>query len=444
MEDKIADLQQQIDLLANDIHHSQSRLVQLQRELDALRKTDDQPVLPAAGPVLQTKQPATLENFLGLRFIHLAGIVILVIGLSIGVKYAIDKQLISELTRVLLAYLAGGLLYFFSWRLKKNYHLFSAILFSGAMASLYFTTYAAYTYYQFFPFPVAFGVMILVTAFTVYNAIQYNRQEIAVLGMTGAYAIPFFISANKESILLFFSYIFFINAGILFLSFRKRWTIMGQIAMYLTWGLFFGAQFFRPSSPGDTLTGSIFMVLFYVLFLVNAFASRITRKEILAAVDIQQLLVNNIAVCLAAVFLYVTGDTGFGTVTGGLLLFVTGLCISCRIFFRLEDKLLQSLCMQAVALAVLFIFLQWQGIAITLLWIVLAVGLFIAGILLRRSWPRLAALLLMGATLAKLVIIDSSRFSTVEKIAGYLLIGTLLLVLSFLYQKYKGRLFGNE
>ncbi len=85
------------------------------------------------------------ENFLGLKVIHLIGIVLLVIGLSIGVKYAIDQELISQVARVALAYAAGGLLYGFSQRLKAKYAAFSAILFSGAAASLYFTTYAAFT-----------------------------------------------------------------------------------------------------------------------------------------------------------------------------------------------------------------------------------------------------------------------------------------------------------
>ena len=97
-----------------------------------------------------------LENFIGLRLIHLVGIVILVIGLSIGVKYAIDKDLISEGMRIVLAYAAGVVLYGLSVWLKRNYRSFSAILFSGAMASVYFTTYAAFVYYQLFSFSTAF------------------------------------------------------------------------------------------------------------------------------------------------------------------------------------------------------------------------------------------------------------------------------------------------
>src|SRR5438046_5475941 len=175
-----------------------------------------------------------LENFIGLRIIHLVGIVVLVIGLSIGVKYAIDNQLISESTRIILAYLAGIVLYLFSWRLKKKYQLFSAILFSGAVASLYFTTYAAFVYYGFFSFAVTFLVMGGLTFYTAFEAMRYNRQEIAVLGMVGAYGIPFLISANAERADLFFSYIILINIGVVYLSFKNKLKVMGQFALFIS------------------------------------------------------------------------------------------------------------------------------------------------------------------------------------------------------------------
>jgi len=47
-------------------------------------------------------------------------------------------------------------------------------------------------------------------------------------------------------------------------------------------------------------------------------------------------------------------------------------------------------------------------------------------------------------TLGKLIIFDSSKFTTIQKIIPYLIIGSLLLVLSFLYQKFRQTLFKND
>ena len=122
-EQKIEELQNQIDELSAQMRGYQQRLFTLQQELNKLQNKTS---LNSA--TNKTTTNATLENFIGLRVIHLVGVVVLVIGLSIGVKYAIDRELISEGARIVLAYTAGAVLYLLSWRLRKKYQLFSAIL----------------------------------------------------------------------------------------------------------------------------------------------------------------------------------------------------------------------------------------------------------------------------------------------------------------------------
>jgi uncharacterized membrane protein len=55
----------------------------------------------------------------------------------------------------------------------------------------------------------------------------------------------------------------------------------------------------------------------------------------------------------------------------------------------------------------------------------------------------MTAILLMGLTLVKLLMLDSLSFSPVQKIISYVLLGVLLLVVSFYYQKFKKQLFGE-
>src|SRR6266498_207941 len=111
-EQKIKELQKQIDDLSSELQNYRQKIFILQSELDRMqnKKTSVAPLTPQI-----PSQNARLENFIGLRIIHLVGIVVLVIGLSIGVKYAIDKQLISEMARIIFAYSAGVVLYLLSW-----------------------------------------------------------------------------------------------------------------------------------------------------------------------------------------------------------------------------------------------------------------------------------------------------------------------------------------
>jgi uncharacterized membrane protein len=85
----------------------------------------------------------------------------------------------------------------------------------------------------------------------------------------------------------------------------------------------------------------------------------------------------------------------------------------------------------------MFVAFEWDGLTVTLMWVGIAVVLFAAGIWLSLSWARLASALLMAVTLLKLLLFDSERFSTIQKIGSYIIIGILLLVFSFYYQKSK-------
>jgi len=432
-EQVIEELQRQIDVLASQMMDQRQRLFALQQELNRLQNKK-QGSTPSTEE--KTSQNSGFENFIGLRVIHFVGIILLVIGLSIGVKYVIDRQLISEVMRISLAYAAGIILYLLSWRLKKNYQLFSAILFSGAMASLYFTTYAAFVYYGFFSFAVTFLIMAGLTVYTAFESIRYDRQEIAVLGMVGAYGIPFLISANNGRADMFFSYIIFINAGIAFLSFKKKWKIMSWLALLISWILFISWGSFKYEAK-DFWTGFILMVILYLLFTVNALAYRLMRSEPLTPGDIQQLIINNVAFYVSSLIVFGYGE--FGT----HLASTTGVVAACMIlfaflsylFFKTENVLQQSLAMQAVVLIAMFIGLYWNGFFVTILWVAFSIILFGWGIISHRSWPRLAAILLMIVTLGKLVIFDSSKFTPIQKITAYLIIGVLLLILSFFYQK---------
>jgi len=437
-EQAIKELQKQLDLLSSEMKDHKQRLFLLQQELDRLQNKKE-----TVSTERRPSQNFRLENFIGLRVIHIVGIVLLVIGLSIGVKYVIDRQLISEVTRISLAYVAGIILYLLSWRLKKNYLLFSAILFSGAMASLYFTSYAAFVYYGFFSFAVTFLIMVALTVYTAFESIRYDRQEIAVLGMVGAYGIPFLISANHGRADLFFSYIIFINVGIVFLSFKKKWKIMGLLALMISWILFISWGFFRYEAK-DLWTAFILMSIFYLLFTINAFAYRLIRSEPLTAGNIQQVIINNIALYVSSLIVFGYGEFGthLANTTGWVAAWMLLFAFLSYLIFASENILHQSLAMQAVVLIVLFIGFYLNGFFVTISWVAFSILLFCWGIFNHRSWPRLTAILLMIVTLGKLVIFDSSKFSPIQKIVAYLVIGALLLVLSFFYQRKEPRFTG--
>jgi uncharacterized membrane protein len=182
---------------------------------------------------------SNLEKFIGENLISKIGIIVLIIGVGIGVKYSIDNDLISPAARIGVGYLFGfGLAGLAIW-LKKKYHNFSAALLSGGMAILYFVTYFAYSAYGLIPQGAAFGLMALFTLLTVAAALFYNRQVIAHIGLVGAYAVPFLLSTGSANYLFLFIYMAVLNAGILAVSVLRYWTSIFYTASLLTWLIYF-------------------------------------------------------------------------------------------------------------------------------------------------------------------------------------------------------------
>lgn len=441
--DAIEQLKSELLQLHQQVKSQEQTIRDLYRRLQQLNPGEAP--LPAVGsPRAASPFSGSYENFIGLRLIHLVGIVVLVIGLSIGVKYAIDKNLISEEARIGLAYGAGAALFVLSLRLRSRYEAFSAILFSGAMASAYFTTYGAYVYYAMMPSAVAFIIMILLTFFTVYQALSYNRKEIALLGLVGAYAIPFLISKNADRPELFFLYITLINTGVVFLTIKKGWKLVGSVAQHMSWLLFLGWSTLRYTDKHQWV-GTLVLAVLFVLFAFNTLAPRILNRQKIREGERWQLLLNNLALYIGAVMIFAQGyeSEAIAGVTLFVSLLTAGQAYALHYLWD-EAKTRNSVALFSLVLFVIFIAFQWEGLMVTLLWLLTAVLLFAYGLYWKSVWGRMVAVGLMGLTLFKLVVFDSLTFTTIQKVAAYIVLGILLLVVSFFYQKFRQKLFNQN
>lgn len=233
------------------------------------------------------------EKFIGENIISKIGIIILVVGVAIGTKYAIDKDLLSPLTRILLGYLLGIGILAFAISFRHKYENFSAILVSGAMAIFYLITFAAYDFYGLISQAVAFVLMVVFTSFTVSSALFYNRQWIALLGLAGAYGVPFLVSSGSGRVEMLFGYMSLLNLGILAVAYRKYWRILYYVAFGLSWIIFltwFSTDFQADKHFGLSLAFStIFFFTFYAIFILH----KLVEQRKFEPADILLLLINS-------------------------------------------------------------------------------------------------------------------------------------------------------
>ena len=82
-------------------------------------------------------------------------------------------------------------------------------------------------------------------------------------------------------------------------------------------------------------------------------------------------------------------------------------------------------------------------LGLSILWSVYSLLLVSLGIYKKKKYLRISALVLFGVTLAKLFLYDISNLSTISKTIVLIVLGLLLLIISFLYNKFKDKI-GDE
>ncbi len=339
-------------------------------------------VAATKSPPKLKKDSGGLEKFIGENLFSKLGIAIIIIGVGIGAKFAIDNDLISPVLRVILGYLVGGVLLGLAIRLKEKYHTYSAVLVSGAMAIFYFMTYISHSFYEFMPDILAFGLMVAVTGMTVAAAVYYKEQVIALIGQVGAYAIPFLLSDGSDNMQTLFTYMAIINVGILFVAFRQYWKALYISAFALSWMFLAAWILIEYDGVEDFGLAFTFAVVFFVLFYLTFLAYKLVRAEKYQLSDVFLLLSNSfiffgIGYGLWSQHPQLDSMLGLFAVLNGVIHLLVGTLI------YTNDKADKNVLLLVIGLVVLFFTLavpiQLDGNWVTLLWLIEGALLMVIG-----------------------------------------------------------------
>ncbi len=193
-----------------------------------------EPVADAKPEVEEKKKVFDLEKFIGENLLSKIGVLIILVGVAIFGKYAIDNNLISPLARIMLGSGFGLALIGVGFWLKKSVEKLSAMLVAGGTAVLYLMTYFAYDFYQMMSMMAAGGLMLLISAFTIWSGVFYKKEVIAIYGQLCSYVIPLAISNGTGNLMNFFTYIVIINAVITVLTVIFKWRISYGLSFVAT------------------------------------------------------------------------------------------------------------------------------------------------------------------------------------------------------------------
>ena len=321
----------------------------------------------------------TIEYAVASNWLLRIGIVILVTGVGFFLKYSIDNGLLGEQARVALSVMTGvGMIVGGVRLLGGQYQLFSQGLLGGGIAVLYFSVFAAYSFYHLLPVYPTFALMIFVTACAATLAIRLDAMLVAIFAIIGGYCTPVMLSTGEVNFIGLFSYMLLLGIGILGINWYKHWHLLNFLGFFCHYLLFFAAmQNYQPEYFWQALP---FLAGFFMLYSTMVFLFCLVNRSPASLLDLIALMIN------AGLFFataYELIDTRYGQIFTALLTVALAAFYVAHVYFCLARNIVdKTLLLSFIGLAVFFITLtlplllsdawitaSWSIQAVIMLWL---------------------------------------------------------------------------
>lgn len=366
------------------------------------------------------------------------GVITLVLGIGFFVKYAIDQDWINEIGRVGIGLFTGALIIGIAHRYRKDFHVFSSILVGGGIAVFYITITLAFREYELFTQTVAFILLIIVTIFSVVLSLLYDRKELAIFSLLGAYASPLMVSTGAGNYIVLFTYLLIVNVGMLCISFVKKWRIIGVIAYIMNLCFFWGWLFnsFEEQYFGAMLFASLFFLQFYLLAIIDhhKYKNKITSFQIIL------ILTNNLSLFLA--YIYIT-EYNWSELRGVLTIAIALVNAVILLLLYRKSSIDRNLLYLIIGVVLTFVSLsipmQLDGYSITMFWAVEMVVLLWIWQRSKIEVFRLGFLVIILLVLISYMIDISKSYSSSFEIANCmnsLFITGCVLIIAFIISSF--------
>ncbi len=226
------------------------------------------PVMPVE-PAVPREPSALWKFFFGGNTLVRIGILVLFVGVSFLLKYAVDQGFVPIQLR-LAGVAAGGIaLLVLGWRLRGQRADYALMLQGGGIGILYLTVFAALRLYQLLPPTLAFILLAGMAFFSAVLAIAQDSKALAITGAAGGFLAPILASTGGGSHVALFSFYAVLNAGILFIAWFKAWRELNLVGFVFTAliGLAWGADRYQPDLFAST---EPFLILFFLMYVAIA------------------------------------------------------------------------------------------------------------------------------------------------------------------------------
>jgi uncharacterized membrane protein len=140
-----------------------------------------------------------LESLIGSHWLNRIGIIAVLVGVSLFLRYAFESKWVGPVGRVSLGLLAGiAVIIWSEWFRVHAYPIFSFSLKALGLGMLYLSLWASFQVYDQISWVVAFLAMITVTASTIAMALWQEAEILALFALVGGFATPLLLYTGEN------------------------------------------------------------------------------------------------------------------------------------------------------------------------------------------------------------------------------------------------------
>lgn len=352
------------------------------------------------------------EQWIGQKLLQKAGMLIVLIGMIVFLKYSFDNNLIGELGRIALSALTGIVLLGTGEYFNRRYPLWSHTFTGAGIALLYFTVWAAHIFYHEALLAqhgiavspsMAMGLYSMITFVGALAAVRYKAQTIAWFTMLGGYLTPVLITSPEPNFVNLTIYLAILAAGMLILSWHQKWSYISLAAFGLT-QMYLFSSVYRAVTISDAQ--QIWIAIgFFILFALPPLLYQFKLKRSAEFDDIALILLDGLATFLTVV----DGLGGFGGEHVGLVSLVLAAIYigfaAMALHNRKDDQLLiNTYLLSGIGLIALALFAQMKFEWVAAGWAPYSVLLLLIARAIRQKGVFGCAIALLGGSLIFLLL----------------------------------------
>ena len=244
----------------------------------------------------KVKEEMPKKNFelkLG-QLLNRLGVIAVVLGLSIFLKYSFDNQWIGPTGRIIIGIILGLALWAGGEYTKKKYTKYAQGLLGGGSLAIFFSIYAGYSFYDLYSQVAAFLALIVVMAITVVLAVRHESRAIGILGIIGGYATPILVSSGEPSPWILFGYLTVLTVGVLGVATYCKWMSFNY-SSFIANQLYIFLWFISGDYKENLGITMVFLTIIFGLYLGVSSAYNIKNKKMSTIAD--AILVGMNALC---------------------------------------------------------------------------------------------------------------------------------------------------